>query len=435
MGAIERLTAKQVEHAKPKRGKRSILLSDGGNLYLQAKRTRDGEDVNRSWIFRYQLPGRPPKDMGLGSTNAVLLVEAREKARTYRGLIAQGIDPIVHRDTQISQNLAKSAVVMNFEQCAESYIKQHRPSWTNPKTERDWKSSLASHVYPTMGKLNVSDIALAHIRKVLDPIWNTQPMLASQVRRRIEAVLDLATTLGLRSGDNPARWSGNLENVFPKVSKMHKTEHRAALDLKEVPAFMVELRKQEIMAALALEFCVLTCVRTDDIRDAKVKDVDVNERVWTIPELSKTHKEHRVPLTDQMIDVLKRIQQIRNMLGGAVASSELLFPNDNQPGAKISKNAMLNVIMAMGYKGKVTTHGFRASFRTWTNDATHFPRNICEVALGHTVGDKTELSYQRGDAFAKRAKVMQAWSSYLDRPTASDKASDKVVPMTRAARA
>jgi integrase len=425
------LTDRQVKTLKPKRGQRSILKGDGGNLYMQATRSESG-GVNRSWIFRFQLPGRSPRHMGLGCYPDVALSQAREEAAKARKLVGQGLDPIMEHNAAISANLAKSAVQLTFAQCTDAYVRQHRASWKNPGTEADWKQSLVTHAYPILGgKLNVADVARAHVVQVLETIWYTQPVIASVVRQRIESVLNLAISRGLRVGENPAAWK-LLKDEFPAVAKIHKVKHRAALDFKDVPGFMEDLRKVEMMAARALEFCVLTCVRSDDIRDAKVTDVDIDERIWTIKEFSKTHREHRVPLSDRALDVLKRVQALKKMLGGPVAKSEYLFPSDKH-GGQIGINAMLEVIAKMGLKGTVTVHGMRASFRTWTNDVTHFSRDICEVCLGHTVGDETENAYQRGDALVKRSKVMAAWGAFLAKPPATDK-TGKVVPLKRGAR-
>jgi len=419
--AIERLSPAQVRSAKPK-GKlsdrsprRAVLLCDGGGLYLQAT-IKDGH-VRRSWIFRYRLAGQKTRDMGVGSLNTIGLAEARERAAGYRKLMLDGIDPIAHRDAHVAQNLAAHAASMTFDQAAETYIRQHRAGWKSSIHAAQWASSLAAYVSPVIGRLVVADVQVAHVMKALNPIWQEKPETASRVRGRIEAVLGWAAANGFRKGKNgedmanPARWKGLLDQLLPAPDKVRKTKHQKALPYAEVPAFMKELRAREGIAALALEFTILTGVRTADTRHARWKDIDVAARLWTIPEFSKVGGEHRVPLSGAAMAVVEKSRAIVSTIGGAVGQSEFLFPNDRS-GAALSQNSMLWILDTMGRKGEATTHGFRSCFRTWAQERTNFPRELCELALGHTVGDKVERAYARGDALVKRAAIMQAWANF-----------------------
>jgi integrase len=391
------------------------LHCDGGNLYLQVSLGTAG-NRRLSWIFRYVLTGRKPRDMGLGSANDISLAEAREIATEYRKLVRQGIDPIARRQTEIAKNLAANAVAMTFDQAAEIYIKAHQAGWKNPKHAAQWGSTIAAYASPVIGRMSVADIETAHVLKVLEPIWFEKPETASRVRGRIEAVLGWATVSKHRSGENPARWAGHLANLLPARSKVSAVRHQPALPYADMPAFLAELRTRQGMGAVALEFAILTCVRTADVRNAKCANVDRAAATWTIPTFSKTGKEHRVPLSTAAFAVFDKARSLAAGIGGKVEASEFLFPND-VTGACLSENAMLAVLDRMGRKGEMTTHGCRSSFRTWALEQTNFPWELAELTLGHTVGTKVEQAYARGNAFQKRGAIMEAWANFCDRPT------------------
>jgi len=337
------------------------LHCDGGNLYLQVSLGASG--YNRSWIFRYWLKGRKARDMGLGSINDITLAEAREKAREYRKLVKEGIDPIIRRDADRAKNLAANIATMTFDQAAEIYIRQHRSAWKSAVHAAQWKATLRDHVSPKIGRMSVADIDTAHVMKALQPIWLTKPETASRVRGRIEAVLGWATVSGYRKGENPARWRDHLDNLLPAKGKVRAVKHQTSLPYADMPAFMAELRQRQGMGAAALEFAILTCVRTADVRNAKHSDIDRAAKMWIIPALSKTGAEHRVPLSTTALAVFDKARAHVKDIGGKVRASEFAFPND-VTGSRLSENAMLNLLERMGCKGTVTTHGFRSTFRT-----------------------------------------------------------------------
>ncbi len=409
---INRLPA---SYAKLKPG----LHSDGNCLYLQVT---IGPRGNRrlSWIFRYTLSGRRSRDMGLGASSYVTLATARDLAAQYRFLVKQGIDPIAHRDNEIAKRLAANATVLTFDEAAVAYVRQHRAEWTSLSHAAQWQATLKHYASPVIGKMPVADITTAHVMKVLDPIWTEKTETAKRLRGRIEAVLGWATVSGYRSGDNPARWRGHLGNLLAAPAKVRTVKHMPALPYDEMPAFMAELRKRDSMSALALQFLALTCVRVCDVLDARHADVDLAGRVWTIAGLSKTHREHRVPLSDAAIAVIKQADRQRQDIGGAVGESAYAFPNDVS-GQRLSKNAPMKLVERMGRKGQLTAHGFRATFRTWAQEATTFPWELCELSLGHTVGSAVERAYARGDALKKRNAIMQAWADFCTKPRQSPK--------------
>jgi integrase len=156
------------------------------------------------------------------------------------------------------------------------------------------------------------------------------------------------------------------------------------------------------------------------VRRVKWADIDLKARVWTIPEFSKTQREHRVPLSDAALAAIDKVRAIVSTIGGAVGQSEYVFCNDRS-GAALSENAMLAVLDRMGRKGQMTTHGCRATFRTWAQERTNFPRELAELSLGHTVESAVERAYLRGDAIAKRHAIMQSWANFCRDPAGAGK--------------
>jgi integrase len=408
VAAIEKLPA---SYKKLKPG----FYGDGGNLYLQ-KWQEPG-----SWIFRYRLRGGKSRDMGLGSLNDVSLAEARETAREYRKLVKQGIDPIARRESAVAHNLAVRTAGLTFDQAAEAYIRQHSDSWKNPSHAAQWPATLKAYASPVIGKMSVADIDTPQIIRVLEPIWREKTETAKRLRGRIEQVLGWATVGGHRKGDNPARWRGHLATQFAPPSKVSPVKHQTALPYIQIPAFMAELRQREGIGALALEFTILTCVRTADVRNAKHADVDRLSKTWAIASFSKTGARHVVPLSEAALAAFDKVRGIIAQIGRDVARSEYAFPND-VTGAPLSENAMLAVLNRMGRKGVATTHGFRSSFRSWAQEQTNFPWELAEMSLGHRVGSKVERAYARGDALEKRFSIMEAWARYCipDYPSDDD---------------
>jgi integrase len=256
--------------------------------------------------------------------------------------------------------------------------------------------------------------------QVLEPIWHEKPETANRVRGRIESILDWAMVSGYRTSENCARWRSHLDNLLTARNKVRAVKHQPALPYAAMPVFMTELRARNGMAALALEFAILTGVRTADVRNANHADINRSTRMWIISAFSKTAREHRVPLSTAALAVFDKARKIANEIGGNIAASAYAFPND-VTGNRLSENALLAVLKRMGRKGAMTTHGCRASFRTWAQEQTNFPWELAEMSLGHKVGDKVERAYARGDAFKKRVAIMQAWANFCAEPSKSGK--------------
>jgi integrase len=394
---IGKLTALDIARAK-RRG----YLGDGGGLYLLV-----GPNGAKSWVFRFREAGRL-REMGLGPLHTIGLAEAREKARECRRERLDGIDPIEARKATRTQAKLEAAKAMTFRECAERYIASHKAGWRNPKHAAQWPSTLETYVYPVIGSLPVQAIDTGLVMKAIEPIWTVKPETASRVRGRIESVLDWATARGFRKGENPARWRGHLENLLPKKTKIRRVEHHAALPYNELPAFTAGLRRQEGIAARALEFTILTAARTGEVIGAKWSEINFAERLWTVPaERMKAGKEHRVPLSDATIGILEDMQ-------GAIRQGDYVFP-----GAKsrrpLSNMAFLMLLRRMG-RGDLTAHGFRSTFADWCSERTSFPAEVREMALAHAVSDKVEAAYRRGDLFQKRRQLMDAWARYCAAP-------------------
>ena len=413
--ALNKLTIGDLKSQQPG------LLSDGGNLYLQISRGKD-DNVRRSWIFRYQLPGHVSRtgkpiarDMGLGSLESIGLARARLLAADYRELIATGVDPIEHRTAQ-QVLVASTVAVPTFDEVAKSYIQAHRPGWRNPKHADQWVNTLATYASPVIGKLPVNRVDTDLVMKVIEPIWNEKTDTAKRVRGRIEAVLNYATVRKFRQGDNPARWTGYLSELLARPSRLAPVEHHPALPFSEIGAFMKALREREGLSALALEFTILTCSRTAETLGATWDEIDLDDKLWIIPgDRIKAGKEHRVPLSPQALTVLRKAREITRAIGGKVAKSKLVFPND-RTGKQMSSNALLAVLDRMSHDG-ITVHGFRSTFRDWVGEETNFPNDLAELALAHRLPDKVEAAYRRGSMFNKRVKLATAWADFCGKPS------------------
>jgi integrase len=399
---IERLSAVTVAKAS-----KPGLYADGAGLYL-----RVGRGGAKSWCLRF-MRGGIAREMGLGGLTKVSLADARKKAVDARLLLSNGVDPLAQRQNEEARRTAAERLVaaraMKFDECADAYIRAHEAGWRNAKHRKQWTGTLANYVSPVFGSLPVQDVDVALVTKVLEPIWSVKPETANRVRGRIEAVLDWAKVRGFRDGENPARWRGHLDHLLPARSKVRQVKHHAAMPYDQLGAFMESLRGCEGVAATALEFLILTVGRTGEVIGARWLEIDLTNRVWTVPgERMKGGREHRVPLSAPAIAVLKRMRG---------QGADFVFPGlkSNKP---LSNMALLILLGRMS-RGDVTTHGFRSTFRDWAAERTNFPREVAEAALAHAIDDKVEAAYRRGDLFEKRRRLMEAWAEFCAKPAAS----------------
>jgi integrase len=406
---IERLSPSGVEKET-----RPGMHADGAGLYLLV-----GPSGAKSWIYRFMLNGKA-REMGLGPLHTIGLAEARKRALDARRQRLDGTDPLQARKDKKAAAKLEQAKAITFKACAEQYIKAHQAGWRNDKHAAQWGSTLEAYAYPTIGALPVAGVDTGLVTKILTPIWATKPETATRVRGRIESVLDYATTHGWRTGENPARWKGHLDNVLPRRSKVRQVEHHAALPWGEIGAFLAALREQPGIAALALEFAILTAARTGEVIGARWSEVDMQAAVWTVPgDRMKAGREHRVPLSAAAMTALRKAAELRT----DKTADGFVFPG-GKPGLGLSNMALLALLRRMK-RDDLTAHGFRSTFRDWAAE-TGQPADIAEAALAHVVGDKTVIAYQRGDLLERRRKLMEAWAAFCGRPHTK---SAEVVPL------
>jgi integrase len=385
---INRLTARKVSTLT-----KSGLHADGGGLYLRV----DDSGAKR-WTFLYRQDGRR-KEMGLGSILAVTLVGARKAAQEARECVQARLDPVVQRRLRRATHNART-----FGEQADALIESLSPTWKSEAHRQQWKTTLEHDAAPLRGKL-LASITTADVLEVLKPIWQTKPETASRLRGRIERVLDAAKVEGHRDGENPARWRGHLAHLLPKRGYLTRGHH-AAMPFDDMPAFIAELRKKDGAAARALEFTILTAVRTNEALGARTTEFDRSAGIWTVPRerMGKTKVEHRVPLTERALEIVEDLWP---------AEGGLLFRgHGRRRGGMLSENSMLYLLDRMGY-GQFTVHGFRSAFDDWTGERTEFAEELAEMSLAHTIRSKVRRAYRRGDALEKRRVLMNAWERFL----------------------
>lgn len=385
--------------------------ADGGGLYLQVTSPKA-----KSWLFRYMRAGRA-REMGLGPFDIVTLAEARELARGCRKQLLDGLDPIDERRAKKAATRAASARIVTFKECAEKFIAANQAGWRSAKHADQWRATLERYAHPVLGTLPVAAIDTGLVLKVLEPIWTEKTETASRVRGRIEQILNFATVREWRTGDNPARLRGHLDNVLPKKSKVAKVRHFAAVSIDEVPDLMHAIRAKASVSARALEFTALTAARTNETIGARWSEIDLVAGVWTIPpERMKAARPHRVPLPRRALEILEAMPR----------EGEFVFPGARQ-GRPLSNMAMLETMRDLRCAG-ATVHGLRSTFRDWAAERTAYPNHVVEMALAHIVSDKVEAAYRRGDLFEKRKRLMDDWASYC---SASSGATGQIIPIMR----
>lgn len=391
---VSRLTAMKVNALK-----REGLYPDGAGLYLQV--TGAGA---KSWIFRYKISGRA-RDMGLGPVSTIGLAQARDLAAECRRQRLAGLDPIEVRKGERAKQKLEAAKATTFDQARDAYIAAHTTAWRNAKHRAQWTSTLTTYASPVVGGVSVQDVDTALVMKILEPIWNTKTETASRVRGRIESILDWAKARGLRTGENPARWRGHLQNLLPRRGKVQRVRHHPALPYAEMPAFTALLRTREGVTAQALEFTILTVARTGEALGARWPEFNLKAALWTVPaSRMKSGREHRVPLSPRAVAILKELAKTR--------TNDFVFPGLKR-GRPLSNMALLMLLRDLEH-GHVTVHGFRSSFRDWAAEKTDFAGEVAEAALAHVIGDQVEAAYRRGDLFEKRRELMNAWARHCE---------------------
>jgi integrase len=396
MGKLTALVVKRIR----KRG----MHGDGHGLYLQVAR-----GGTKSWVLRYKVNGQP-RHLGLGPLHAITLAQARERAADARRLLVDGHDPIETKRASRAAALLDAARMMTFDQCAAAYVAAHRAGWRSAKHAAQWPATIKSYASSLFGALPVQAVDTTLIMKAIEPIWTEKPETANRLRGRIESVLDWAKARGYRTGENPARWKGHLAQLLPARAKVRRIKHHSALPYTEIGGFIADLRQQEGIAARALELLILTATRTSETLNATWSEIDLNNATWAIsPERMKTGKQHRVPLSDAALALLKDMQ--------AISSGDYVF--SGRSGSKpLSNMSLLMMLRRMG-RSDLTAHGFRSTFRVWCAEQTNFPSEIAEAALAHAVSDKVVEAYARTTFFERRRKLMDAWARFCNAPAAA----------------
>jgi len=363
----------------------------------------------KSWMLRTMI-GNRRCSIGLGPYPEISLSEARNKARGYKQNIREGTDPLAEK-RRIKASLTRQNGRITFIEVARLCHEKKMEGFKNAKHGQDWISSVNRYAVPLIGKLPVDEIDLHHILKIIEPIWTTKTETASRLRQRLEQILSFATVCEYRKGDNPARWTGHLDAILPKPSKIKKVKHFPALDWREIGAFMDDLRVRDGMGARCLEWIILTACRSGEARPATWDEIDIECCVWTIPaDRMKAGKEHKVPLVADAIKLLNSLPKFQG--------SNYIFAAPR--GGPLSDMSVSAVCRRM--QVDAVPHGFRSTFRDWCAENTNFPREVAEMALAHAIGNQVEAAYRRGDLFEKRRKLMNAWAGYCNQIQTNEKA-------------
>jgi integrase len=388
---------------------------DGQGLFLRV--ARNGA---KQWVQRITIRGKRT-ELGLGSPPAVSLATARKLALDNRGKAMLGGDPLADK--------RKAREGMTFADAVEKYLAAKLSEFSNEKHRKQWPSTLNTYAAPVLGPKLVSEITVQDVLRVLEPIWATKTETASRLRGRIENVLSWATVGGHRTGDNPARWKGNLSELLPKPAKVAKGENQPALALGDASRWWAELREREGMAARALEFLALTAARSGEVRGATWDEIDLGDvatsstsatrtGVWTIPaSRMKNGRPHRVPLTPEAVAVLEALPRLD-------ASPFVFFAPRGGMLSDMSISAVMRRMQeahekagGTGYldaasKRPAVPHGLRSAFRQWAAERG-YPRDMAEIALAHFIGSEVERAYQRSDMLDRRRDMMADWAAFL----------------------
>lgn len=422
--AAREWTALEVKNAKHSGGRANDRRPVGGVPGLTLQISPAG---TKSWLLRYSIAGQR-REMGLGAYPEIGLAKARERARDVRDQIWEGLDPVAERDKRRAEIALERARQMTFADAVEQYLDAHLDTFRNEKHKYQWRQSLTAYALPVLGSIPVADIDVGDMLRTLEPIWNTKTETAARLRGRIENVLAWATVKGYRTGDNPGRWAGNLAAVLPSPIAVKKAKaggkegRQPALAIADAPRWFREVRQRDGMAALALAFQALTASRSGAVRLATWDEIDMDGRAWVIQpgrEASKiSGSAHRVPLTDQMVELLREAEAGRR--------SEMVFPAAR--GGPLSDMALgktMKMIHAADVKAggagfvcptmnrPAVPHGLRSTFRDWAAEKTTYPSEMAEIALSHNVGSATERAYRRSDMLEKRRAMMADYGAFL----------------------
>jgi integrase len=366
---------------------------DGGGLYL---RVANG---SRTYSFRFQRD-RKQHWLAIGRMADWSLSEARDKALQYRRMLSEGRDPVAEKRANRAATAGRT-----LKEVATEYIDSHKAGWKNAKHGDQWRNTLDHHAAKLMA-MPVDKIGLDDVLACLKPIWTDIPETASRLRGRIESILSYATVKGWRTGDNPARWKGNLDALLPARSKVAAVQHQPALPFTDMTACMSRLASSKGMAARCARFTILTAARSTEAREVTWDEIDLEKGLWTVPaSRMKGKREHRVPLSPAALAVLAEVKP------DCADPHALVFPGQKR-GKSLSDVAVSKALHVAAGRYDVTLHGCRSSFRDWVGESAHAPRELAEAALAHKNADRVEAAYARSDLLERRRELMGAWADY-----------------------
>jgi integrase len=405
------LTTLQIKHAK------EGMHSDGNGLYLRVQASGA-----KAWIFRFQLNGKR-REMGIGVLADKSLTDARGEAAMLSAVVRTGVDPIEDRKQRAAQEAAdkkqSKADATTFRQVATEYIASHTAEWKNAKHAAQWTSTLETYAGPVIGNKPVGDVSTEDILKILTPIWTTKTETATRLRARIELVLSYAKAMKLRQGENPALWRGHLDAMLAKPTKLKNVRHHPALPYARTAEFMARLRAATGSGARALEFAIVTAARSGEVRLATWSEIDLDAKLWSIPaERMKAKREHWVPLSEPAVAMLRALPRF--------VGNDYLFPGDRDK-KPLSDMTLTAIVRRFNEReeGKppewidpktgdqIVPHGFRSTFRDWAAEISHYPREVVEHALAHSLPDKVEAAYARGTMIERRRPLMEDWAKFI----------------------
>ena len=420
---LSALDVKRLQH--PGVG-RNAVFAVGGVSGLMLQITPTG---GRTWLLRATV-GAKRREIGLGGFPDVTLAQARERAREAKDKIRNGIDPIEERKAVKASLIAAQRRGLTFADAMDRYLDAKMDAFGNSKHRAQWRSTLENYARPALGPMLVQDIGVQDVLQVLEPIWAAKTETASRLRGRIEAVLSWATVAGHRTGDNPARWAGNLKELLPAPSKVAKKGNHPALQIDDVKRWLKALKARSGVGSRALEFSALTAARSQEVRGAKWDEIDIEARMWTVPaERMKMDREHRVPLAPCAVELLRTLPRMEGnslvfpaVRGGELSDMTLSATMKRLNEADMAQDGAGFVDRAS--KRPAVPHGLRSTFRDWVSERTHFPGDMAEVALAHKISNAVEAAYRRGDMIEKRRAMMEAWADFL---TANEQTAAKIV--------
>ncbi|GAB1362934.1 site-specific integrase [Rhodobacter sp.] len=380
----------------------------------------------RTWLLRVTVGGRR-REIGLGGFPDVTLAQARDRAREAKDMIRRGIDPVEERKAARAGLAAAKRRGLTFADAVDKSLAAKLDAFKNAKHRDQWRSTLQTYAIAELGTLLVQDIAVQDVLRVLsqpvnakgETLWQARTETASRLRGRIEAVLSWATVAGHRTGDNPARWAGNLKELLPAASKVAKQDNQPAVQIEDAPRWFKAVQAREGMGGRALEFAALTAARSREVRGARWDEIDMKTGIWAIPaSRMKMNREHRVPLSPAAMKLLEALPRLKdNPLvfpaprGGEMSDMTLSATMKRIHATDLAEGGTSFVDRVS--KRPAVPHGLRSTFRDWVAEHTHFPGDMAEVALAHKVGNAVEASYRRGDMIEKRRAMMAAWADYL----------------------